>query len=165
MKKFLTVTFALFFTAVSFCQDFRPLADIKFATAEECRTYNAKALEASNLILSTPVNKNDLNRLSAMSFLIKWMSATADYSFELSAEITKYGKEDDMLVGVYMACLTKFSMDNPDKAKDSKEVKLGATKLFADYCANSSNNVRTNKALKKLLEANAEGKLREYLKV
>jgi len=165
MKKTLLLALLLLTNTLIFAQDFRSLADIKFATAEECRTYNAKALEAANHILSTPVNGSDVNRLSAMSFLIKWMSATADYSFELGAEITKYGKEEDMLVGVYMACLTKFSMDNPDKAKDSKEVKLGATKLFADYCANSSNNVRTNKALKKLLEANAEGKLKEYLKL
>jgi len=165
MKKTLLLAILFLAHTVTFAQDFRSLADIKFATAEECRTYNSKALEAANFILSTPVNSADANRLSAMSFLIKWMMATADYSFELNADVTKYGKDDDMLLGVYMASLTKFVMDNSDKGKDSKEITYGAMKLFADYCATESNNVQSNKKLKKLLEANKEGKLREYLKL
>ncbi|RXK59425.1 hypothetical protein ESA94_14930 [Lacibacter luteus] len=165
MKKPLLLAILFLANTTIFAQDFRPLADIKFATAEECRTYNSKALEAADFILSTPVNGSDVNRLSAMSFLIKWMTSTADYTFELNADVTKYGKEEDMLLAVYMACLTKFVMDNADKGKDSKEITYGAMKLFADYCANEKNNVQSNKRLKKLLDANKEGKLKEYLKL
>ncbi len=165
MKKITALLVTLLIACTIYAQDFTPLQNITFATADECRTYDSKALQAANYILTTPIDNSNVNRLSSMSFLIKWMMATADYTFEINGNITKFGKEGDRLLGVYAAGMTKFCMENKDKAKDRKEVELAAMHGLAVYAANESNNVKLDKDLKKLIAADKEGKLKEYLKL
>lgn len=163
MKKIaLLVFFATNFLLLT-AQDYSGFADIKFKNAEECRNYNPKALETSNYILSTPVNASVENRRNAFTFILNWMSSTADFTFQLDAKVAEMGKKEELLLGVYLASLTKFALENKEKAKDEKELKLGAMHLFATYCADEANKVTLTKQLKKLIAADKEGKLKEHL--
>lgn len=165
MKKTIALLLTLFITCNIYAQDFTSLADVNITTAEQCRTYDSKALEAANYILTTAIDGTNNNRFGAMSFLIKWMTATPDYTFELGGAVAKMGKKDDFLLAVYMSAMVKFCMENKDKAKDKKEVELAAMHALAVYAANEANNVKLDKDLKKLIAADKEGKLKEYLKL
>ena len=46
------------------------------------------------------------------------MSGTPDYTFTLEAVATKIIKGNDELLGVYMACMTKFCLENKSSAND-----------------------------------------------
>lgn len=165
MKKISALLVTLLVTCSIYAQDFTSLANLNITTAEQCRTYDNKALEAANYILTTAIDGTNNNRFGAMSFLVKWMSSTPDYTFEIGGTVTKMGKKDDFLLAVYMAGMVKFCMENKDKAKDKKEVELAAMHTLAVYAANESNNVKLDKDLKKLIAADKEGKLKEYLKL
>jgi hypothetical protein len=91
------------------------------------------------------------------------MSGTPDYTFTLEAVATKIIKGNDELLGVYMACMTKFCLENKSSANDEKLVKLNSIKLLLAYCENESNNMKMTKQLKKLSEANKKGELEKEL--
>jgi hypothetical protein len=151
--------------AIANAQDFTVLKDIEIKTAEECRTYDPKALECASFILSSPYKKEDQNRLHASAFLIKWMTASPDYTFEIDKSATELTKKNDALIITYMAAMTKYSLENKRKSKDAKAVKLGSIHLFLEYCKNEVNDVKLTKEIKKAIEADSEGKLNDYLKL
>lgn len=73
MRKLTFLALTLVCTKFISAQDFSSLQNIEIKTKEECRSYDSKALECANYILSTP-NGSDMNRLYASSFIIKWMT-------------------------------------------------------------------------------------------
>jgi len=158
---------AFFLTTVTLsAQDFNKLANIiEFKTGDECRSYDSSALQCANYVLATPNNEDDNNRAIAMRFLIIWMMATPDYSFALDGNVTKLGSKKDNILGVYMASMLKYSMEHKDKASDQKDVAINTYHMVAEYCNNSANNIKPDKDLKKLIEADKNNTLKDYLKL
>lgn len=91
------------------------------------------------------------------------MSGTPDYLFTLDDVASKIIKANDDLLGLYMACMAKYSVENKEAAKDPKLVKLNSIKLLLAYCENEANNMKMTKQLKKLSEANQKGELEKEL--
>ena len=91
------------------------------------------------------------------------MSGTPDYSFTLDNVATKLTKGNDDLLGLYMAAMTKYCLENPANAKDEKLVKLNSLKTLITYCDNPANNIKMTKPLKKLSEAMQKGELEQQL--
>ena len=166
MKKFF---FGLAFglaVSFSFSQD---LPDFDAIRLEKAGDYNAKAndaaLQAAEFLLSTPLDPDNLDRLKSMQYMITWMSGTPDYSFTLDEHATKFTKNNDDFLGLYLAAMTKFMLENKDDAADENKVKLNAMKLVIAYAKDKNNKVKVNGELKKAIEAEDKGKLAEYLKM
>jgi cellobiose-specific phosphotransferase system component IIC len=160
-----TAFFTLLIAVLSFnafSQTLPPIANVQMTTKEDYRAKDSLALQVANYVLSTPSNENSVDRLSAASFLLKWMDGTPDYSFELSQNVLQYFQKDIDLMSVYMACMTAYALQN--HAKDAKTITLNAVKLFVTYIDKSSNNVKMTSKLKKLSEANQKGELESFLK-
>jgi hypothetical protein len=83
-KNFLLIAFVFAVSFVS-AQDFTQLIDIEIKTAEQCRSYDSSAWQCANYIIDNPNKAEDINRLSAITFLMKWMASTPDYNFLLDA--------------------------------------------------------------------------------
>jgi hypothetical protein len=162
MKKLMLI-FLLFFSAYSFGQTVPDFDLIKLEKASDYKPADPFALQTSNYLLSTPVKKNDINRQKSLQFIIKWMSGTPDYSFNITDAIDRIGKGNTDLLGIYMAALTKYSLENKEAAKDPKQVKLNAMILLLEYCENKNNNLKLTKQLKKLAEAKEKGELEQAL--
>ncbi len=109
MKPFLTLLLALFCYS-SFAQS-PDYESIKLGNKEECTAAEPSAIQACTYIFSTPFEKNDLARLNALAFIIKWMSATPDFSFTIDETAIKSMKGNDDLVGLYLAAMTKYSLE------------------------------------------------------
>ena len=152
-----------FYTSFSFAQGLTNFDSIKLENASDCKAAEPYALEASNYIFSTPFHKDDINRLKSLQFIIKWMSATPDYQFALDEVASKLLKGSDDLLGLYMAGMTKYVLENPGNAGDAKAVKLNAITILLNYSDNPANNVKSTKNLKKLSEAKAKGQLEQAL--
>lgn len=149
-----------------FAQDLPDFASINLEKSED---FNAAAdnaaLQASNYLLATPLEKDNINRLSCLQFIIKWMSGTPDYSFTLDEQATKFTKKNDDLLGLYMAAMTKYVLENKADAQDQNKIKLNAMKLIIAYAKDEKNKVKINTELKKAINADDNGKLAEYLKI
>ena len=70
--------------------------------------------------------KDNLDRLKSLQFIIKWMSGTPDYTFTLDNITSKVTKGNDDLLGIYMACMVKYCLENKASASDEKLVKLNS---------------------------------------
>lgn len=162
MKKLIFVTLLLVYFNSSFCQ-LPNYDDIKLEQGPDYAAAEPSVTKAVDYILSKPLEKDDLDRLKSLQFLIKWMSGTPDFTFSLDESTSKLWKGNDDLLGVYMACMTKYCLENKANSKDEKVVKLNAVKLLLAYCENPDNKVKMTKPLKKLSEANQKGELEKEL--
>ncbi|HTJ50114.1 MAG TPA: hypothetical protein VL443_11705 [Cyclobacteriaceae bacterium] len=137
--------------------------NVKLETAADCKAADPIALEASTYLLSTPFKKDNTTRLKSLSFIIKWMSATPDYTFALDEVASEMMKGNDDLLGLYMAAMTKYCLENKASSKDQKLVKLNALTYVLNYCEDENNNLKMTKQLKKLSDAKAKGELESSL--
>jgi hypothetical protein len=162
MKK-LFVLLIILSSKFSFCQTLPDFDNIKLDKSTDYKDADSFALNSSTYLLSTPFEKNDLSRLKALQFIIKWMSGTPDYTFTLDGIAGKIIKENDDLLGLYMAAMTKFCLENKSSSGDANLVKLNAVKFLLMYCENSANNMKMTKQLQKLSDANKKGELEKSL--
>jgi len=166
MRKFIFGLFIVMLVASSHAQNVTNFENIKLETREDYNpAANAAALQASNFLLLTPLDANNVDRLKALQYIIRWMTGTPDYSFELDAQATKFAKKNDDLLGLYMAAMTKFVLENKADSKDQDKIKLNAVRLIIEYAREPKNKVKPNKELKKAMEAEEKGQLTEYLKM
>lgn len=164
MKRLFFVLVLVFVSAFSFAQNLPNYDAIKLEVKEDYNTAaETAALKAASFLLSTPNEKNSLDRLKSLQYLIKWMSGTPDYSFSLGDPVTKFAKKNEDLLGLYMAAMTKFVLENKADAKDEKKIKLNAVKMLIDYAKDENNKIKINGELKKAVEADNKGQLAEYL--
>ena len=155
-----------FLLNLSFAQSLPDLAAINLDKKEDFNSAaDNAALQAANFLLSTPQEKNSIDRLRALQYVIKWMSGTPDYQFRLDEQATKFARKNDDLLGLYMAAMTKYVLENKSESKDQNEIKLHAVKLIIAYARDENNKVKMNSELKKAIEADDKGRLSEYLKI
>ena len=146
-------------------QDYSGLKDIQLKEKQDYKNAETLALECSNFILTHSMFYKSYNGLSAVQFILRWMEGTPDFMFNIDDSLAKVWKQDKFIMGVYMACLTKYCLENPENAKNNDVVELNATKLFLNYVNHPDSGVKKTAALKKLIKADQEGKLNEFLKI
>jgi len=137
--------------------------EIRLVSPDDFKAAEASVEQATGYLLSTPYEKNDINRLKSLQFIIKWMSGTPDYVFTLDVVADKIIKGNDDMLSLYMACMSKYCLENRALSKDAIKVRLGSIKLLLDYCENDLNKMKMTKQLKKLSEANKNGQLENEL--
>jgi hypothetical protein len=160
MKKIIVFLFAFssFFVKAQTVPNFD---QIKLEKATDYKPAEPFVLQTANYLLTSPVTKeNAADRLNSLRFISKWMNGTPDHSYVFSDVADKIGHDNDIL-GLFMAAMAKYSLDNKAVAKDGKLVKLNALKIVLDYCEVKENKVRMTKQLKKLSEAREKGQLEE----
>jgi len=162
---FLFLLFGIAFNS-SFSQNLPDYSSIKLEVKEDYNSVaNNAALQAANYILATPVDKKNNDRLKSIVYVIKWMTGTPDYNFTLDEKYTKFAKKNDDLLMLYMVAMAKFVLENNTDSKDQNKIILNAVKLIVAYVKDSKNNVKINNELKKMIEADDNGKLSDYLKL
>jgi hypothetical protein len=150
----------------SFSQTLPDFESIRLERKEDFNsTADSAALQSANFLLSTPLEKDNIDRLKSIQYIIKWMSGTPDYSFSLDEQATKLAKKNNDLLGLYMAAMTKYVLENKADSKDQNKIKLNAVKLLIAYAKDKTNNVKINSELKKAIAADEKGQLSEYLKI
>ncbi|HSC52687.1 MAG TPA: hypothetical protein VLC98_03670 [Phnomibacter sp.] len=166
MKKLLIGLLCGLFSIISFAQTLPDFDAIKLETKEDYDSIaNDAALQGSNYLLSTPLEANNINRLKSLQYVIRWMSGSPEYNFTLDEQAVKFAKKNDDLLGLYMAAMTKFVLENKADAKDQNKIKLNAVKIIIAYAKNENNKVKINSELRKVIEADEKGQLSEYLKI
>lgn len=160
MRKSLLVIIAACLTIVSFGQS--SYSDVKLEEKEDYKLAESAVLKASEYLFTSKYDKEDLERLYAIEFIMKWMGGTPDFSFELTEKFTKPFLHETDLLGLYMGALAKFAIEHKEQAKDATSVNLGAVKMIIDYSSKPSNNLKQTGELKKMATALKKGELEKY---
>lgn len=162
MKKCFLILF-VFASLSSFSQtDYSKISMVKDADYKPAEKY---ALEASNYALSKPLDANDKQRAAATDFLHKWMEGTPDYTYAIEMPlVSKLNSENEGLMGVYFAGMTKFSLENTAKAQDADLVMVSGIKTMLAYSEKPENKVVLSETLKRLIELNKKGELEKLFR-
>lgn len=150
MKKSFILIFVLI-TSVFYGQDFKLLDNYKFDKAESYNKAEPHVIESANYLFSTPVEENNLNRLVAIQFILKWMEGT-EYTFNLDSKVMDLVGDNQDLLGLYMAGMSKVVLENKSTKLSDDEIYDGVVALLVGYCKNKENNLKPTKNLKKAMK-------------
>jgi len=151
MKTTLLTFVLLIFSVNSISQDYSGLDKIKLKKAEDFKNYEEKVLAVAEYLLSGPTDENADNKIYCNRFLFRWMVG-AEYSFEIGDDYSNFTKKRDELGSIYFAAMIKAAITNDAEKVEADDIVKDAKEIFIDYCANPSNNVKPNKAIKVAIE-------------
>lgn len=152
MKKIIFIALLALTSTMSFGQNFSELAKTEFKSKESYKPAESQVLTCANYLFSNPANQAELNRLNAIQYIIKWMSGTPDYTFDLGEKAMKLTDGNSDLLGLYMAAMSKVVLDNNTQKLSSDEIYSQSEKIMVKYCAIADNNVKTSKKIKQLIK-------------
>lgn len=159
------ILFAILFCFVAlnvFPQKGSQYDNIPLNSAADYRKAEPQVILAVDYVYSTPIDKEDKNRKNAISFIMKWMGGTSDYSFGMDETISKIAGVDRDILSAYFVCLAKYALAK-GKGVDREELKYNAYLLLIKYCENPNNNYKPKGEIKKMIDAKNQDKLKEFL--
>lgn len=154
--------FLTFQTASSYGQELPNLKNIKLNKKAGYKHAEPTIVKIVDYLFQTPIDKKNKARNNAGQFLVDWMNGTPDYIFYLEEKETSFFNTDSDLLLMYMAALTKFSLEHPTE-KEKQQQALGAMGLVLPYLYQHSDKKTWTKELWQLYDACQNGKLREFL--
>jgi len=124
-------------------------------------------IDCANYLLDSPIDylNDDLDHLNAAQFIFRWMEGTPNYSFGMDESIIRAVNADTSFLGIFMAIMAKYVLENKHAAGNTEEVKYHSLLAFINYIEDPSKNVRLNKDLKALINARDHNMLKEYLNI
>lgn len=156
MKKVIFIALVLLSSSMSFGQDFSELANTDLKSAESIKSAESQVLASANYLFNNPSNKDELNRLNAIKFIMKWMEATPDYTFDLGEKAMKLTNGETDLLGLYMAAMSKVVLENTSGKLSSDEIYNKSEKIIVNYCSIDDNKIKPSKKIKQLLKENQQ---------
>jgi len=150
MKNLLFLLAFIFTANFSFSQDFSKLENYEFSNDSDYKEAESLVLKSANYLFDTPFDKNDLTRLKILSFIMRWMEGTPDYTFTIDDSAVELTKGNNDLFGMYIAGMTKAVLENEAALPDNETIHNIVVKYLLDYTSDESNNLKPTKALKKL---------------
>lgn len=152
MKNFSILVSLLFLSISVSGQNFKEWAAYQFTDAADYTQQEANVLKCANYMFETPFNKNDLNRLYATQFVIKWMEGTPTHTFEIGEDAMKLTKGNTDMLGLYFMALAKTALDHPKQKLSKEEMHAKAQSLLIAYCSEKDNNLKPTRRMKKLMK-------------
>ena len=163
MKRLLILLLFLIGTSDCFSQELPPLKNLKLNKKSHFKGTENIVLKVTDYLFQTPIDKRNNSRTEAGRFLVKWVNGTPDFTFYLEETETNFFNTDADLMLMYMAALTKYTLENPT-IKDQKLLIVGAMNLALPYLNQQENKKPWSAELWQLNEAQQQGKLKEFLK-
>lgn len=145
-----------------FAQQAEPFENLEFTKKTDFKAQEPRILEMANYVLSRPISQ-DHNDKVALANIVKWMSGTPDHDFIIDKPVMDLAKDNDHVLGLYMAAAAKAALDG--NVKDANQLKLNSFEILLAYCGNAANGVKPNKEMRRALAAKESGTLRQYLKL
>lgn len=152
MKNFLLSLIVILSTLTVSSQDFEKLKNTKLQNKEDYKVAEPTVLSLTSYLFQNPSTKDEINRLNAIQFIIKWMEGTPEYTFSIDKEAMDVTKGSDDLTGLYFAAMSKVVLDNPQQKLSDAEITTKAIDVLVNYVANEENGIKPNKAIKKRLK-------------
>ncbi len=164
MKSIILIPFFFFTTVtVASSQELPNLKHVKITKKAHFKEIEPLVLKVTDYLFGTPVNHKNASRKEAGQFLIRWMNDTPFDTFLLEEKETNFFNTDTELMLMYMAALTKFTLENKS-ITNQKEKIFGAMQLVLPYLDKQENKKSWSKELWQLTDSYKTGKLEGFLK-
>lgn len=157
MKKIVFLAICLCFVSLVNAQDFDKIGNMQLKTLEDYKKAEPDVLKVADFLFRTPNKPETQNRGIAFQFILKWMEGTDAFTFHLDQDTLEATDQDQDLLGMYLAGLTKVALENPDKEFKEGEMHEQTVKLLAQYCAKKENKLKPSKAIKKVIKKMKKG--------
>ncbi len=161
MKIFFTAVSALLLTIVSSAQDFEVPSELP-STKEEFTQSESNFIKAAKWLESTPVGTQEDKRTRMNAWVIAWLTNSPTVTIEVQSAIIKPFSKNSQLLSVYMAGYGRYVLEN-NYSKDALKANAAGMKSAVN-CANLGGDIKKDKALTKVIDADKEGKLEEWVK-
>lgn len=165
MKRIVFLLVILMGSSTLFSQELPKWEDIVLVDKKH---YNAEAesaaLAAANYILGTLPEDGNTTRVRASAYLLRWISGTPDYPFEIQPEVAKLTYKNTWVLPVYLAAMARYSMEHKKDSKDLKKVQENALKGVATYMRGFQKALKLKSVHKKFIEADEKGNLEAFMK-
>ena len=132
MKKTTTLLFFVITSLSIVAQSAAAWDAVPLEKDKDYKTAVPKIKECVAYLLNHPFSKEDAKSVSASKLLLKWMTGTPDYSFNMLGNITKIDPEGHILPA-YLAASVKVGLESPENLKDLKKGELATMKIVAEY--------------------------------
>lgn len=160
------VLFCFFFlftiTTVS-SQELPNLKHIKITKKAHFKEIEPVVIKVTDYLFATPVNHRNASRKEAGQFLIRWMNDTPFDTFVLEEKETNFFNTDTELMLMYMAALTKFTLENKSITNEKEKI-VGAMQFVLPYLDKQENKKSWSKELWQLVDSYKTGKLEDFLR-
>ena len=164
MKNMVLFSFFLLATiSVAVAQELPNLKHVKLRKKANYKEVEPVVLKVSDYLFATPVNHKNVSRKEAGQFLLRWMNDTPFDTFVLEEKETNFFNTDTELMLMYMAALTKFTLENKSIINQKEKV-FGAMQLVLPYLDKQDNKKSWSKELWQLVDSYKNGNLESFLK-
>ncbi|WP_293301342.1 hypothetical protein [Pedobacter sp. UBA4863] len=154
--------FLCLFSLNLYGQELPNLKNVKLNKKASYKNAEPTIVKVVDYLFKTPIDKKNKARNNAGRFLLDWMNGTPDHVFYLEEKETSFFNTDPDLLLMYMAALTKFSLEHPT-AKEKQTQALGAMSLILPYLYQQSDKKTWTKELWQLYDASKNEQLKEFL--
>lgn len=163
MKKIVLFSFFLLISiSFAYAQELPNLNHVKLNKKSHYKDIEPLVIKVTNYLFITPVDDRNKSRREAGHFLMKWMNGTPYESFLLEEKQTHYFNTDADLMLMYMAGLTKFTLEHKS-VKNQKEKVMGTMQLVLPYLDKQDNKKNWSNDLWQLVDSYQKGRLAEFL--
>ncbi len=156
-------SFFLLTMAAAFSQELPNLKHIKITKKAHFKEIEPVVIKVTDYLFATPVNHRNASRKEAGQFLIRWMNDTPFDTFILEEKETNFFNTDTELMLMYMAALTKFTLENKSIINEKEKI-MGAMQFVLPYLDKQENKKSWSKELWQLVDSYKRGKLEDFLR-
>ena len=151
----------LLFSSVAGAQDFEVPATSP-STKDEFVKSEKDFIDAAKWLETTSIGKQPDKRKSMNAWVVQWVVNSPTVSMEINASISKiFDKNPDLLV-VFMAGYGRYCLENNYSTDVLKGNMAGIKSAIS--CYNLGGDTKKDKALSKVIDADKEGKLEDWVK-
>ena len=151
MKSLVSLLFLSLVSTTLLAQDIPNVSNTPLKTTADFKNAEPMVIACTNYLFSTSVSKDNLDRLVATQFVLKWMEGT-DYTFNIDSKMTDLTDGNDDLFGMYLAGMSKVVLENKDATLSDDEIHAQVTKMLIDYCKDESHKCKPTKKMKKAMK-------------
>lgn len=162
MKKLSLLPFLfILFAAPCFAQEFEMPDDFVVVEKEDYTKYEAKIIEASKWLQAVPFNEQKQKREQVSYFVVKWVNGSPTVDVEIMPIIMDFNSKNNGMLVLYMAACSQYVLEN-NYSKDVRAKHKAALKAMMTVYQ-TGKGIKKDKKMDKLIKADAEGKLDEWL--
>ncbi|QHS58784.1 hypothetical protein [Chitinophaga agri] len=159
MKFLLSVTFALLLGLTTFAQNRPAFPALK--AKEDYAKAEPLFQQLTEWITETDLDKQKDERLLSNGFLMEWLTGSPTVTVQMGDPLLKVFDKNPQLLMVYMANYASYCISKQSSADKAAAAKAGLLSVIRVYQKGLA--VVKNKALEKVIAANDDNKLDEYI--
>jgi len=160
LSSILTVSIMLFTLAVN-AQDFQ-VPETQPSTKDEFVKSEKDFIAAAKWLETTPLGKENATRKKINAWIIVWITNSPTVTETVYAGIIKPFDKNSDLLGVFMAGYARYILENKYDGDAFKGNLAGIRSVV--NCVNLGGDIKKDKNLTKLMDADKDGKLEDWVK-